>query len=130
MFLHEQSNGGCCWAEQNGTEDDLHQHLRQAHAEELQAVSQHMLRGRAEDAGLSVYLAAIAERCRSSAPIAGASLDRVALKSMADAMAEDKAALCPLLFWPHVYSLRDVVFTMDKYCPSPAGGVLDLHVLW
>ncbi|CAK9094318.1 unnamed protein product [Durusdinium trenchii] len=49
-----------------------------------------MLRGRAADAYLSAYNQAIAVKCRSQAPIAGSSLDRAALKGLAEATAGSK----------------------------------------
>ena len=45
-----------------------------------------MLRGDAPDAPYSAYCQAIAEKCRGQAPMAGASLDRRALKSFAEAV--------------------------------------------
>lgn len=82
---------GCEWAQQVGTEEALHHHLSDAHAEDLAPISLHMLRRDADDAFFSVYSAAIAEKCRAQAPIAGASFDRTALQSLADAVAGEKA---------------------------------------
>ena len=76
---------GCQWAEQFGTEERLKQHLEAEHKTELETITPHMLRGTAADAMYSAYNQAIAERCRCQAPIAGASLDRTALYSLADA---------------------------------------------
>ena len=55
-----------------------------------------MLRSQAPDALYSIYSAAIAVKCRSQAPIAGASLDRTALNSFADATRANKveALIC------------------------------------
>lgn len=82
---------GCCWSEQDGTEEALHHHLAEVHATDLQGIAKHMLRGRADDALFSIYSAAIAEKCRSQAPLAGASLDRTALRSLANATADEQA---------------------------------------
>eukprot|EP00435_Cladocopium_sp_Y103_P028722 s3575_g7.t1 len=76
---------GCRWAESFGTEEQLKQHLEEEHKTELEAIAQHTLRGTAPDAVYSVYNQAIAQRCRRQAPIAGASLDRTALYSFAEA---------------------------------------------
>ena len=77
---------GCMWEEQNGTEEDLQRHLQEEHPEDLKRICQHMLRGDAPDAPYSAYCQAIAEKCRGQAPMAGASLDRRALKSFAEAV--------------------------------------------
>lgn len=82
---------GCSWAELDGAEIALHRHLLEHHAQELQSIAQHMLRNSAEDALFSVYAAAVAEKCRAQAPLAGASFDRKALKSLSDAMAGEQA---------------------------------------
>lgn len=82
---------GYCWSEQDGTEEALHHHLAEVHATDLQGIAKHMLRGRADDALFSIYSAAIAEKCRSQAPLAGASLDRTALRSLANATADEQA---------------------------------------
>ena len=86
----------CGWAERLGTEEQLKQHLEEEHKTELETITRHMLRGAAPDAMYSAYNQAIAQRCRSQAPIAGASLDRTALYSFADATKGDKveALIC------------------------------------
>ena len=55
-----------------------------------------MLRGSAPDAPYSIYCQAIAEKCRGQAPMAGASLDRRALNSFAEAVGGGKveALIC------------------------------------
>lgn len=84
---------GCGWVAQLGTENDLREHLDSAHANDLHPARSLMLRGDADDAAFSVYSAAIAEKCREGAPLAGASFDRRALKSFADATTRDQAGL-------------------------------------
>ena len=107
---------GCCWSEQDGTEEALHHHLAEVHATDLQGIAKHMLRGRADDALFSIYSAAIAEKCRSQAPLAGASLDRTALRSLANATADEQAcagkwSVCRL--WTNrVLCVPSVVHTM------------------
>ena len=68
----------------NGTERELHAHLQVEHAADLAPIAEHMLRGTAPDAFLSIYNQAIAVKCRSQAPFAGPSLDRKALKSFSE----------------------------------------------
>ena len=80
----------CMWEEKFGTEELLQEHLRTKHADDLEPICECMLRGNASDAPYSVYCEAIAEKCRSQAPLAGSSLDRTALNSYADAMKGDK----------------------------------------
>ena len=84
------------WEERFGTEEQLQHHLHEGHAAELEPIRQHMLRSQAPDALYSIYNAAIAATCRSQAPIAGASVDRTALDSFADAMKGNKveALIC------------------------------------
>ena len=86
----------CMWEEDFGTEEQLDEHLREEHAADLQPICEHMLRGNAPDALISVYRQAIAEKCRGQAPIADCSLDRTALDSFADAMKGNKveALIC------------------------------------
>ena len=48
------------------------------------------MRGSDPDAALSIYKQAVAVKCRSQAPVAGASLDRTALRKFNDAMAGNK----------------------------------------
>ena len=86
----------CRWAERLGTEEQLKQHLEEEHKADLKTITRHMLCGMAPDAMYSAYNQAIAERCRSQAPIAGASLDRTALYSFADASRGNKveALIC------------------------------------
>ncbi|CAJ1341649.1 unnamed protein product, partial [Effrenium voratum] len=68
---------GCGWEAANGLEADLAKHLEAEHAEDLES-------------------AAVARRCRAGAPLAGCSLDRTALRSFAEATAEDsvEALVC------------------------------------
>ena len=86
----------CLWVCANGTDDDLHEHLREAHAEDLQPIAVQMLRSEAADAILSAYNAAVSEVCRKQAPVAGSSIDRTALKSFTDGCKEDniEALVC------------------------------------
>ena len=81
---------GCNWAVTDGTEGQLHDHLHAEHGGDLSPIAACTLRGNAPDAFLSIYNAAIAEKCRSQAPIAGCSLDRRALKSFNDACKGNK----------------------------------------
>ena len=87
---------GCMWEEQNGTEGELEHHLRKEHGEELLPICEHMLRGSAPDAMKSVYNQAIAVKCRQQPPLAGASLDRTALRTFTDATkgAKVEALIC------------------------------------
>ena len=87
---------GCMWEEQNGTEDELEYHLQKEHAEELLPICKHMLRESAPDAMKSVYNQAIAVKCRQQPPLAGASLDRTALRTFTDATkgAKVEALIC------------------------------------
>ena len=87
---------GCSWEDRFGTEEQLHQHLQEKHSEPLEAIRQHMLLGNAQDALYSAYYQAIAEKCRGQAPVAGTSLDRRALKNLAEATKGNKieALMC------------------------------------
>ena len=76
---------GCGWEVMDGTDDHLDLHLREEHAAKLQPIVAHMLRADAPDAMCSAYKEAVACKCRSQPPIAGASLDRRALKSFVEA---------------------------------------------
>ena len=69
---------------------DLHLHLEDAHLQELEPVARHMPEPVPEDAVRSIYNEAVAFVCRSQAPVAGCSRDRSALKSLAEATAEDR----------------------------------------
>ena len=80
---------GCTWACMEGTEEDLDEHIRREHHAELQPIADQMLRGDAPDALLSIYNQAVAVVCRSSAPLAGCSIDRSALGSFAEACSGD-----------------------------------------
>ena len=84
------------WEERFGTEEDLEDHLREEHLEALEPACQHMLRKDAPDALRSAYSEAIAVKCRTQAPIAGSSLDRAALNSLAEAITGNKveALIC------------------------------------
>ena len=79
---------GCMWTCCNGTEEDLQQHLADQHAAELQPLAE-LLPVRDDSQLLSVYNAAISVKCRAQAPIAGSSLDRIALDKFAAATAKD-----------------------------------------
>ena len=81
---------GCAWEELHGTEGDLNQHLQAHHAHELKPICERMLRGKESDAMRSVYCQAIAMKCRDQAPVAGTSLDRMALRGFAEATAGNK----------------------------------------
>ena len=87
---------GCRWEEFDGDEAELERHLREKHGEELEPICQCMLRGKAPDALRSVYNEAISVKGRQQAPIAGASLDRTALRTLTKAMQDDKveALIC------------------------------------
>ena len=80
----------CPWEAAAGTEADLEAHLEEQHAEELEPIKEHLLRGDGPRALLSIYNQAVSCRCRQQAPVAGASLDRTALRGYANAMAEDR----------------------------------------
>ncbi|CAE7371814.1 anks1b, partial [Symbiodinium sp. CCMP2592] len=79
----------CTWSSFSGTEQELHQHVRDAHAEELKLVAQHLPRPLPSDAITSIYNEAIALQCREAAPVAGSSRDRSALRSFAEATSKD-----------------------------------------
>ena len=81
---------GCRWEERYGTDSDLDIHLHEEHGEELRPIAEHMLRKEDPDAICSVYREAISVKCRCQAPVAGASLDRAALKAFGDATAKDR----------------------------------------
>ena len=99
------------WEEDFGTEEQLEEHLQDEHAADLQPICEHMLRGNAPDALISVYRQAIAEKCRGQAPIAGCSLDRTALHSFAEATAGNKieALMCGSCggIFPYVEEVAD-----------------------
>jgi len=78
------------WEERHGTDSDLDTHLKEEHGEELQPIADHILRKWDPDAICSVYKEAISWKCRCHAPVAGASLDRAALKAFGDATAKDR----------------------------------------
>ena len=80
----------------DGLEADLARHLETEHADDLEPVAARLLRPCCPDALLSVYNAAVAQRCRADAPLAGCSLDRTALRSFAKATAKDsvEALIC------------------------------------
>eukprot|EP00435_Cladocopium_sp_Y103_P025274 s3648_g6.t1 len=80
----------------DGNEEDLHAHLKTDHAADLAPIAACMLRGNASDAYLSIYNQAVATVCRKQAPIAGASLDRRALHTFAEACEGDnvEALVC------------------------------------
>ena len=84
------------WEDDFGTEEQLEDHLREEHAMDLEPICQHMLRRNAPDALHSVYCQAIAAKCRGQPPIAGSSLDRTALHSLAEATAGNnvEALIC------------------------------------
>ena len=87
---------GCVWEDDRGTDVSLEQHLRASHLADLKPICDHMhslLLGRAaEDELLSVYSQAVAIKCRAQAPIAGASLDRMALENFAHATSGNRVA--------------------------------------
>ena len=87
---------GCGWEAADGLEADLARHLETEHADDLEPVAARLLRPCCPDALLSVYNAAVAQRCRADAPLAGCSLDRTALRSFAKATAKDsvEALIC------------------------------------
>ena len=87
---------GCQWEEFDGNEAELERHLREQHAEELEPICRCMLRGTAPDALISVYNEAISVKGRQQAPVAGASLDRTALRTLTKAMQGNKveALIC------------------------------------
>ena len=68
----------------------LEQYLLAQHAADLEPIRRHFLRGNDPDALLSIYKQAVAVKCRSQAPVVGASLDRAALGKLSDAMAGNK----------------------------------------
>ena len=81
---------GCTWTSFDGGEDELAAHLDELHGADLQPIAEHMVRGGAQDALLSIYNAAISSKCRRAAPLAGASIDRTALRSFNQALAGEK----------------------------------------
>lgn len=87
---------GCSWSKMHGTDSDLHCHLEEAHAEELEPIARTMLRNSDKDRLLSVYSAAVTYHCRRQAPLAGASLDRRALMAFSEATSGDgvEALVC------------------------------------
>ncbi|CAJ1387811.1 unnamed protein product [Effrenium voratum] len=87
---------GCGWEAANGLEADLAKHLEAEHAEDLESAAACFPGPRPPDALLSVYNEAVARRCRAGAPLAGCSLDRTALRSFAEATAQDsvEALVC------------------------------------
>ena len=80
----------CPWEAAAGTEADLEEHLERQHVEELEPIKEHLLHGDGPRALLSIYNQAVSCRCRRQAPVAGASLDRTALRGYANAMARDR----------------------------------------
>ena len=81
----------CKWSSPTlGTQSELYQHIREAHAAELRLVAQHMPKPAPQDALESIYNEAVAVRCREDAPVAGCSRDRAALRSFANATSQDK----------------------------------------
>ena len=85
---------GCKWSAMEGDEEQLAKHIQEVHGADLDPIAACMPRGNAEDAFLSIYNAAIANKCRSQAPIAGCSLDRKAIKSFVEACKEVEALVC------------------------------------
>ena len=81
---------GCVWTARKGTEDDLLQHLHEQHGSDLDPLAALLGNGHHDQRDfLSVYNAALSVKCRAAAPLAGSSLDRVALEKFAEATAED-----------------------------------------
>ncbi|CAE7555755.1 pfh1 [Symbiodinium sp. CCMP2592] len=80
---------GCLWTARTGTEDDLLQHLHEQHGPDLDPLANLLWNGHDEHDLLSIYNAALSVKCRSAAPLAGSSLDRIALEKFAEATAED-----------------------------------------
>ena len=80
----------------HGDEEALHTHLKEEHVADLAPIAACMLRGTASDAYLSIYNQAVATVCRSQAPVAGASLDRKALRAFTEACRGDsvEALVC------------------------------------
>ena len=87
---------GCDWTAEAEDEAALAQHLEDQHSGDLAPIVEHMVRKQAPDAALSAYLAAVAEKCRGQAPVAGCSIDRAALRSLASAWQGDgvEALVC------------------------------------
>ena len=81
---------GCTWALPTGTEEELHEHVKNTHKAELGRAAQHLPSPKPTDALTSVYNEAIALQCREAAPIAGSSRDRSALRSFAEATSKDR----------------------------------------
>ena len=81
----------------------------------LGPVAAELLHAAAGDAHLSAYSEAIACRCRSQAPLAGASLDRRALLNFVGAMAADRveALVCFSCACIHTY-LQDLPFEKQR----------------
>ena len=102
---------GCMWEMPHGTDSDLDIHLHAKHSEELQPIADHMLRREDPDAICSVYKEAVSVKCRCQAPVAGASLDRTALKGFGDATAKDRVeslvCFCCGGVHPYVFEVAD-----------------------
>lgn len=106
---------GCPWIAPNFNESQLHEHLRTEHAAELALIRAHMLRGNASDALLSFYNQAIAEKCRGQAPLAGCSLDRVALKSFSEASGGNKVEALVCFVCACVYTYVEELAEEGRY---------------
>ena len=100
---------GCQWEEFDGDETELERHLRERHAEELEPICQHMLRGMAPDALRSVYNEAISVKGRQQAPIAGTSFDRTALRTFTKAMQGNKVEALMCFCCGNIYPYVDEV---------------------
>ena len=87
---------GCNWTSDVGDEECLHRHLEESHAQDLEPILPHMLRGEDPAALLGVYHEAIAVKCRSQAPLAGCSIDRGALRAYTSACSNNntEALIC------------------------------------
>ncbi|CAE7651955.1 anks1b, partial [Symbiodinium microadriaticum] len=59
---------GCTWALPTGTEEELHEHVKNTHKAELGMAAQHLPSPKPADALTSVYNEAVALRCREAAP--------------------------------------------------------------
>lgn len=82
----------CKWQEARGSEKELEEYRSSAHAVDSQPICEKMLMGNVANAMLSAYNQAVAVKCRGQAPIAGASLDRAALGSFAQATRNNRVA--------------------------------------
>ena len=82
---------GCLWTARKGTEEDLLRRLQEQHGSDLEPLAALLGNGhRGKCAFLTDFNAALSIKCRSGAPLAGSSVDRIVLEKFAEATAEDR----------------------------------------